>query len=82
MWLLGDPYIAVYVLIAVLVLAAEVAAFLAVVWVAVMALSRLLPGHWKAPLVERRRQAVLVAATSLFFLYRSTTHGCPPGTAW
>ena len=79
MWLLGDPYIAVYVLIAVLVLAAEVAAFLAVVWVAVMALSRLLPGHWKAPLVERRRQAVLVAATSLFFLYRV---GMPINHAW
>jgi hypothetical protein len=79
MWLLGDPYIAVYVLIGVLVLAAEVALFLALIWVVVSVLARVLPAGWKAPLVERRRQVVLVAATTLFFLYRV---GLPVNHHW
>ncbi|HEX6791938.1 MAG TPA: aryl-sulfate sulfotransferase, partial [Candidatus Krumholzibacteria bacterium] len=70
MWLLGDWYVAGFVLTGVVVLLAQVAAYLALIWAVVSLLARVLPGRWKTPFQERRRQTVLVAATSLFILYR------------
>ena len=69
MWLLGDGYVAGYVLTGVLVLVARVALFLGLLWAGATVLARLLPGGWRTPFVQRRRQVVLVAATTLFFLY-------------
>ncbi len=70
MWLLGDRYVSAYVLAGVLVLLVEVGGVLAAFWVVVRLLGRILPDGWKGPFVERRRQVVLVGATSLFVLYR------------
>jgi hypothetical protein len=69
MWLIGDGYLAAYVLAGVLVLLAKVAGFLALAWVLTIVLGRVLPEGWTSPFRERRRQVVLVAATSLYFLY-------------
>ena len=44
MWLLGDGYVAGYVLTGVLVLVARVALFLGLLWAGATVLARLLPG--------------------------------------
>jgi len=70
MWLVGDRYIAAYVLTGVLVLIVEVAGFLLLFWATTKVLARALPDRWRTPFLQRPRQLVLVAATSLFFFYR------------
>lgn len=69
MWVLGDRYVAAYVLTSVLVLVAEIAGVLLLVWAVVNVLGRVLPDPWKELIRERRRQVVLVSATAMFFLY-------------
>src|SRR5262245_25335008 len=70
MWVLGDVYVAGYVLAAVIVLVLRVTVFLVLVWLLTTIIAHVLPNRWKQPLLGRRRQVVLVSATTLFFLYK------------
>lgn len=70
MWLASDRYIAAYLFLGLLSLAFRIAVYLAVLWLGVTVLGRLLPPRLRTPLTENRGQIVLAAAISLFFLHR------------